>query len=85
MVFHDGALMESTGLNGASTLRQVELETGRVLKKIDVPQEFFAEGLTLVARASIYQLTWQTKKGFVYDAETFQQPGEFPYAARAGG
>src|SRR5213595_958197 len=47
LIFRDGLLWESTGLNGESSLRKVELETGRVVKKIDVPQEFFAEGMTV--------------------------------------
>src|SRR5262249_50691877 len=45
LVFHQGVLYESTGLNGRSSLRRVELETGKVLKKIEVPTDFFAEGL----------------------------------------
>jgi glutamine cyclotransferase len=47
LVYHQGLLYESTGLNGQSSLRRVELQTGQVLKKIDVPQQFFAEGLAL--------------------------------------
>ena len=48
LVFQDGALLESTGLNGQSSLRQVELTTGRVLRRVDVPTEFFAEGMTVL-------------------------------------
>lgn len=84
LIFRDGRLWESTGLNGSSSLRQVELETGRVLKKIDVPQEYFAEGMTLL-HGRIYQLTWQSKKGFIYDAETFHPLGEFAYRGEGWG
>src|SRR5215470_5496001 len=66
LVFHQGVLYESTGLIGSSSLRRVELETGKVLKKIEVPAEFFAEGLALF-KGHLYQLTWQTQRAFVYD------------------
>src|SRR5207237_2795525 len=84
LIFRDGILWESTGLNGESSLRKVELATGRVLKKIDVPQQFFAEGMT-VFRNRVYQLTWQTQKGFIYDPETFQQQGELAYTGEGWG
>ena len=84
LIFRDGALWESTGLHGSSSLRKVELETGRVLKKIDVPQQYFAEGMT-VFHSHVYQLTWQTQKGFIYDPETFQQQGEFAYTGEGWG
>src|SRR5687768_18256572 len=58
LVFHDGKLLESTGQEGRSSLRRVELETGNVLKKVDVPRPYFAEGITLL-KGKIYQLTWQ--------------------------
>ncbi|HVG31921.1 MAG TPA: glutaminyl-peptide cyclotransferase [Pyrinomonadaceae bacterium] len=73
---HGGALYESTGQYGASSLRQVELQTGRVLRRIDVPRQYFAEGLT-VFQGKLYQLTWQSHKGFVYDPNSFQSLGEF--------
>jgi glutamine cyclotransferase len=84
LVFHDGALVESTGLEGHSTLRRVELQTGKVLQKVDVPRYFFAEGLTLFA-GKLYQLTWKGEKGFVYDPQTFQKTGEFPYEGEGWG
>jgi hypothetical protein len=56
LVFHDGKLLESTGEVGRSSLRRVEMETGRVLQKIDVPAPYFAEGITLL-KGKIYQLT----------------------------
>jgi glutaminyl-peptide cyclotransferase len=84
LIFKDGLLWESTGLNGRSTLRKVELESGRVLKKLDVPQQYFAEGLT-VFRGRVYQLTWQAQKGFIYDPETFRRLGEFAYTGEGWG
>jgi len=84
LVFHQGVLYESTGLNGSSSLRRVELETGKVLKKIDVPTRFFAEGLALF-NGRLYQLTWQTQLGFVYDLDSFNKLREFDYAGEGWG
>ncbi len=84
LIFRDGILWESTGLNGQSSLRKVELESGRVLKRIDVPQQYFAEGMT-VFRGRVFQLTWQAQKGFIYDPETFQPLGEFAYSGEGWG
>jgi glutaminyl-peptide cyclotransferase len=84
LVFHQGVLYESTGLNGSSSLRRVELETGKVLKKIEVPARFFAEGLALF-NGRLYQLTWQTQRGFVYDLNSFNKLREFSYAGEGWG
>lgn len=84
LVFHDGALVESTGLERHSTLRRVELQTGKVLQKVDVPPQFFAEGLTLFG-GKLYQLTWKAEKGFIYDPQTFEKTGEFTYVGEGWG
>ena len=79
-----GAFVESTGLEGHSTLRRVELQTGKVLQKVDVPQFYFAEGLTLFG-GKLYQLTWKAEKGFVYDPQSFEKTGEFNYTGEGWG
>lgn len=84
LVFHDGVLFESTGLYGRSSLRRVELQTGKVLKKIDVPAQFFGEGLALF-RGKLFQLTWTNQKGFVYDPESFEKVGEFRFDGQGWG
>ena len=84
LVYLDGALLESTGLNGQSTLRRVELATGRVLQQVRVPSQYFAEGMTVLG-GKIYQLTWQSQKGFVYDLATFALEKEFAYAGEGWG
>jgi glutaminyl-peptide cyclotransferase len=84
LVFHQGVLYESTGLNGASSLRKVELETGRVLKRLDMPAQYFAEGLVLF-NGRLLQLTWQNQVGFVYDQESFQQLSTFNYVGEGWG
>ncbi|HZQ48103.1 MAG TPA: glutaminyl-peptide cyclotransferase [Verrucomicrobiae bacterium] len=84
LVYLDGILLESTGLNGQSSLRKVELKTGKVLKQVDVPAEYFAEGLALL-NGKLFQLTWQNQKAFVYDLETFKLEKEFAYTGEGWG
>ena len=84
LVFTDGKLLESTGEEGRSSLRQVELQTGKVLKKVDVPVPYFAEGIALL-NGKIYQLTWQHQLGFIYDAQSFQRVGDFKYPGEGWG
>jgi glutamine cyclotransferase len=84
LVFYDGSLFESTGLYGSSSLRRVELKTGKVKKKVDVAREYFAEGMTIFGD-KIFQLTWQAQKGFVYDLKKFRQEGEFTYEGQGWG
>jgi glutaminyl-peptide cyclotransferase len=82
--YRDGKLFESTGGEGESSLRLVELETGKVLDKVDVPLPYFAEGLTLL-NGKIYQLTWQNQVGFIYDATTLSKIGQFNYEGEGWG
>ena len=84
LVFRAGGFVESTGLNGQSSLREVELKTGRVLKRIDVAREFFGEGLAVIGDRA-YLLTWQHHKGFVYDVDTFRLQREFAYEGEGWG
>lgn len=82
--FHNGYLYESTGLNGRSSLRKVELRTGRVLQIHRLPQEYFAEGITLFGDR-IYQLTWQNGVCFVYSLSNFRQEKQFRYYGEGWG
>jgi glutamine cyclotransferase len=84
LVFHEGNFLESTGEVGRSSLRRVELDTGKVVQKVDVPPPYFAEGITLL-KGKIYQLTWQQGIGFVYDALTFEKIGQFKYSGEGWG
>jgi len=76
--FHNGFFYESTGNYGKSSLRKVELKTGKVVQKIDIDKQYFAEGMTIFNN-KIYQLTWKKNKGFVYDLETFKLEKTFNY------
>jgi glutaminyl-peptide cyclotransferase len=82
--FDRGSLFESTGLHGRSSIRRVELETGRVLQETKLASQYFGEGLT-VWQSKIIQLTWETQIGFVYDRDTFRRTGTFRYKGEGWG
>lgn len=76
--FYNGFLYEGTGQKGKSTLRRTKLETGEALVSVDLDYNYFGEGIT-VMDDKIYQLTWKSKTGFVYDAETLERLDSFQY------
>src|SRR3954468_8892864 len=80
----DGALYEGTGQVGQSSIRRVELATGKVLQRRDVPAPHFGEGIT-VWKNDLVELTWQTNVAFVYDRATFQPKKQFKYAGEGWG
>ncbi|GAB1307542.1 glutaminyl-peptide cyclotransferase [Urechidicola sp. KH5] len=76
--YHDGFLYESTGRNGQSSIRKVELTTGKVLQKFDLDEQYFGEGITMMGD-SIFMLTWRKGVGFIFDKNTFEELGTFKY------
>jgi glutamine cyclotransferase len=84
LVYHDGNFYESTGLQGRSSLRLVDFPSGKVEKMINLSPEFFGEGLAVVGDRLV-QLTWTTRKGFVYDRESFRLLREFSYQTEGWG
>lgn len=76
--FYRDTLFESTGHYGESSLRKVDLETGEIYEKIDIPADYFAEGITIL-NDKIYQLTWKEGIGFIYDVDNLEKLGEFAY------
>ena len=84
LVFDNGFLLESTGLMGKSTLRRVELETGRVLQSYTLPGDYFAEGLTRW-QDKLIQLTWKSGVAFVYDKQSFAKQAELRYQTEGWG
>ncbi len=84
LVFDRGTLLESTGDYGRSTLRRVELETGRVVKKRRLSSQLFGEGLALAGNALI-QLTWRAGLALLYDPETLEPMGSFEYPGEGWG
>jgi glutaminyl-peptide cyclotransferase len=84
LIYIDGYLYESTGLEGRSSLRKVDLSTGQVLQKYDVPAEYFAEGLTDWG-TNLIQLTWKSHTGFVYSRYSFALLRTFKYEGEGWG
>ena len=80
----DGVLYEGTGLNGRSSIRKVRLETGEVLQRRDVPEQYFGEGIT-IWKDDLYQLTWQSGVAFTYDRNTFAPKRTFKYSGEGWG
>ncbi|TYB79699.1 glutaminyl-peptide cyclotransferase [Bizionia myxarmorum] len=76
--FHNGELYEGTGQYGGSKLRKVDYKTGEILKNINLSDEYFGEGISIL-NDKIYQLTWKKGTGFVYDVNTFEKIGSFKY------
>ncbi|MEK6235534.1 MAG: glutaminyl-peptide cyclotransferase [Planctomycetales bacterium] len=84
LVFADGGLLEGTGRYGKSTLRKVDLETGRVTKTHLLNRRYFGEGITLWEN-QIIQLTWKENTAIVYDKDTFQFAKRFRYPGEGWG
>ena len=84
LVFDRGALYESTGLRGRSSLRKVELATGRVVRKRRLSDRLFAEGIALVGD-ELYQLTWTSGRAFVLRLADFSLVREHRYAGEGWG
>ncbi len=84
LLYHDGFLYESTGSFGMSTLRKVEIATGKVLQKFDLPRDDFGEGIALL-NGEIYQLTWKNGLGRVFDINDFKLIREFRYQGEGWG
>ncbi len=84
LLMSDGRLFESTGLYGQSTLREVDLTTGEVLRQRRLTDDLFGEGLALVEDRLI-QLTWRAGAAFVYDRDTFELVGSFSYEGEGWG
>lgn len=84
LLFSDGMLLESTGLNGESSLRRVRLETGAVVQRVSVARRYFAEGLAALG-GELFQLTWETGVAFVYDKGTFERRRTLRYDGEGWG
>lgn len=76
--FHGELLYEGTGQKGRSSLRKTNYTTGEVLEKVDLSNEYFGEGITIL-NDKIYQLTWQENTGFIYDLKSMEKTGTFVY------
>lgn len=84
LVYTDGILYESTGLKGKSTVRHVDLTSGGVRKKTSLDATLFGEGIAVLGDR-IIQVTWESRKGFVYDKKTLRVLSEFKYEGQGWG
>jgi glutamine cyclotransferase len=84
LIFDEGVLYESTGLNGRSAVKIVDLETGKTLKSHELPDNYFGEGIAIIEN-KIIQLTWRSKTGFVYDKKTLKLIKKFSYQTQGWG
>lgn len=78
LFYLNGFLYESTGIEHQSSIRKEKLETGEVLQKIDVPPQYFGEGI-VNWKHHLISLTWKTQVGFVYDLNTLKLQRRFAY------
>lgn len=84
LAFDKDVLYEGTGLQGRSYLRKVDLPTGKVLQQVALDTTFFGEGITVFGE-QVYQLTWQSQQGFIYDKNSFVKQREFSYPTQGWG
>jgi glutaminyl-peptide cyclotransferase len=84
LVWHAGSLYESAGLYGESSLRQVDPQTGKIIRRVALSAQYFGEGLTLAADRLV-QLTWHEQVAFLYDVNTFGKVGELSYTGEGWG
>src|SRR5580692_2399186 len=77
--FHDGALWESTGENGKSSIRRIDLATGKALEDHPLSALYYGEGITFFG-ARVYQLTYKNGVAFAYDPKTFRQIESYSYS-----
>ena len=84
LFFHNGEMFETTGLNGKSTLKKVDLATGKALKRLDFDKKYFLEG-SVVLDGNLYVLTWESRVAFIYDAETLEYKSSWAYPREGWG
>ena len=84
LFWHDGSLYESTGLNGKSTFRKVDLRSGQALTKLPFNKKYFVEG-SVILGDKLYILTWTNKVVFIYDADTLEYRSTYSYPREGWG
>lgn len=84
LFFHDGSLYESTGQWGESSMRIVDLPTGKVLRQLDFARKYFGEG-SVILGDNLYYLTWTNKVAFIYDAKTLEYKQSYSYPREGWG
>ena len=84
LFFHKGQMYETTGRNGKSTLRKVDINTGKPLKRIDFDKKYFVEG-SVVFKDNLYILTWESRVAFIYGADSLNYKSTWSYPREGWG
>ncbi|MCG8409715.1 MAG: glutaminyl-peptide cyclotransferase [Bacteroidales bacterium] len=84
LIYENGILYEGTGRRGKSVLKKIDFKTGKLIAELALPQSYFGEGVTIFGD-KIIQLTWQSRKGFVYDKNNFKLINTIGYNTQGWG
>lgn len=84
LIYQDGYMYEGTGQYGESSIRKTDMKTGQVLAVLNIDRQLFGEGITIY-KDKIYQITWRSRKGFIYDLKTFSPESTFQYNSEGWG
>lgn len=84
LAYHDGYMYEGTGQYGESSIRKTNMKDGKILSVLNIDSQLFGEGITLY-KDKIYQITWRSRKGFIYDLKTFSLESTFQYNSEGWG
>ncbi len=84
LLYHDGYMYEGTGQYGESSIRKTDMNTGKIVSVLNIDNQLFGEGITIY-KDKIYQITWRSRKGFVYDLKTFSPESSFRYNSEGWG
>lgn len=88
LLFYNGDLYESTGSpdnlpQTKSFFGKVDMATGKIDVKAEIDRNLFGEGICFL-NDKVFQLTYKSQKGFIYDAKTFKPAGQFTFANKEG-
>ena len=81
--FYNGLLYEGTGNYGTSLIVSYNPSVGKIISSLKIKDQYFGEGITIL-NGKIYELTYKSRKGFVYDVNTFKKTGEFTFESKEG-
>ena len=84
LIYQDGFIYEGTGQYGESSIRKTDMQTGKTLSVLNIDSQLFGEGITIY-EDKIYQITWRSRKGFIYDLKTFTLESTFNYNSEGWG
>lgn len=84
LLYQDGYMYEGTGQYGESSIRKIDMKTGNILSVLNIDNQLFGEGITIY-KDKIYQITWRSGKGFIYDLKTFTLESTFKYNSEGWG